>query len=186
MVRQQCAFIGLGRTMTATDEIVRSLTSAVDDLDAGKTQAAAAASHAEDVREKAAAHGWEGIAAGMQDVIDQFDNVQAAISRAKDHADEAIGHVRQIDSKMNPTEVKEHLTSTGSKAEAAEPAIGDAFNELDEAETTVSRVLDGGDPGQLLSMISEVNQTLVSARQQLQNAKSAADAEIQEAAQAGN
>jgi ABC-type transporter Mla subunit MlaD len=172
--------------MTATEEIVGSLAPAVDDLDAAKTQAAAAASHAEDVRERVAAHGWEGIAAGMQDVIDQFENVQAAIGRAKDQADEAIGHVRQIDSKTNPAEVKEHLTSTGSKAGAAESAIGDAFNELDEAETTVSRVLDGGDPGQLLSMINEINQTLVSARQHVQNAKSNADAEIQEAAQAGN
>jgi Family of unknown function (DUF6244) len=71
-------------------------------------------------------------------------------------------------------------------AEAAESAVGEAFSELDEAETTVSRVLDGGDPGQLLSMISEINQTLVSARQHLQSAKSKTDAEIQEAAQAGN
>jgi molecular chaperone GrpE (heat shock protein) len=94
--------------MTATEEIAGSLAPAVDDLDTARTQAAGAASHAEDVREKAAAHGWEGIAAGMQGVIDQFESVQAAIGRAKDHADEAVGQVRQIDSKMSPAEVKEN------------------------------------------------------------------------------
>jgi hypothetical protein len=172
--------------MTETEVILGSLTPAADELDAAETQAAAAAGHAEDVRDRALAHGWAGIAAGVQDVIDQLGDVRATIGRAKDHTDEATGQVRQIDARMSPTEVGEHLTTTTVKVDEARSAIEDAFNGLDEAETTVSRVLDGGDPGQLLSMIGEVSQTLVSARQHTQDARTKTEAEIQEAAQAGN
>src|SRR5690242_11840570 len=56
--------------MTATEEILNRLNPAVDGLDAAETQAAGAADHADDVRNKALAYGWVGIADGMQEVID--------------------------------------------------------------------------------------------------------------------
>lgn len=172
--------------MTATEEINSGLSMVGDDLDRASTQAGAAADHADDVRTGALAHGWEGIAAGMQEVVDHLEQVRAAIGRAEDANAEAANPVGQIDSGMSPTAVREHLAMAIARTEGTNTAIDTALGSLDEAEVAASRSLEGGDPRHLLGLISDVGQTLVSARQHLRSASSKAEAEIQEAAQAGN
>ena len=172
--------------MTATEEIVNSLNPAVDDLDAAKTLAAGAADHADDVRNKALAHGWVGIADGMQQVIDRLNDARSAATQASDHLDGALGPVRGIDGRMSPAEVRQHLETAIAKLGEATGAIDQTESELDEAQQAVSRSLDGGDPGQLLGMIDDVRDHLTSARQHTQDARSKAEAEIQETAQTGN
>jgi exonuclease VII small subunit len=172
--------------MTATEEIVSRLNPAVGELDAAKTQAAGAADHADDVRNKALAHGWLGIADGMQEVIDRLGEVQSGAMQAVDHVDGALGLVREIDGRMSPAEIRQHLETAIGKIGEAGQSIDQTENQLDDAQEAVSRVLDGGDPGQLLGMIDEAREHLTSARQHTQDARSKAEAEIQEAAQAGN
>lgn len=172
--------------MTTTEEIVSSLDSATDGLDAAKTQTGAAIDHADEVREKALAHGWLGIADGMQEAIDRLQETRGAVGQAEDAMDTAVRPAREIDERTNPTEVRDHLADTVEGIGRAEQAIDTANNELDDAEAAVSRSLDGGDPSYLLGLIDEAREHLTSARQHVERAKTQAQAEIQEAAQAGN
>lgn len=132
------------------------------------------------------ASGWTGIAEGMQEVADRLEDVLAGIGQAKDHTAEAVGQLRQIDARMSPREIAEHLNGTTGKVDQAQTTVGAALDDLDDAETTVNRVLDGGDPSVLLGMIGEIGQRLTTARQQVQQARDRVEAEAQESVHAGN
>lgn len=172
--------------MTATDEIVNSLNPAAEELDAARTQAAGAVDHADDVRNTALAHGWVGIADGMQLVIDRLNGVQSGAMQASDHVHDALEPVREIHARMSPAQVRQHLETAVAKLGDAIEAIDQTQSQLDEAEAAVSRSLEGGDPSQLLGMVGEARDRLTSARQQALDARSKAAAEIQETAQTGN
>lgn len=172
--------------MTAAEEIASGLGAATDGLDAARTQIAAAVDHAERVREQALAHGWIGIADGMQEIVDRLGEVRTTIGRASDATDAAARPVGEIDARTNPAEVRQHLAGAVEKIGEAGQAVDVASGVLDDAESAIARSLDGGDPSQLLGLIDEARQRLTSARQQLEQARAKAGGEIQEAAQAGN
>jgi uncharacterized phage infection (PIP) family protein YhgE len=172
--------------VTTTEEIVSSLDSAADGLDSAKTQTAAAIDHADGVRNKALAHGWTGIADGMQEAIDRLQEAQGAVGQATDAVDTAARPAREVNERTNPTEVRTHLGQAVEGIGRAASAISAATTGLDDAEGAVSRALDGGDPSHLLGLIDEARQHLTTAHQAVEQAKTQAEAEIQEAAQAGN
>ena len=172
--------------MVATQEILAGLSPAKADLAEASGRIAAAVAHARAVRENVLDHGWDGVATGMDGVIVHFQNAHTAADAAVGTVELAETPVTEITDKMSPEEVEERLRTAAEKAEETSGSVEATYDALDEAKDDVERVLRGGDPGPLLSMIDDVRVTLNAARGGLDTAKAKTATELVEVAKAGN
>ena len=172
--------------MVDTREVLDGLGPATQDLTEAGARTAGAAAFAEAVRENLLGHGWDGVAAGMDEVIAHLHEARTSVDAAVGAAAAAEVPVAEITESMSPEEVEERLRTAAQRIGETSAAIETGDSALDWAKDTVERVLRGGDPAPLLGQIDDVQRILNAARTALAAAAAKTDGEIVEVARAGN
>src|SRR5205809_7279965 len=95
--------------MTNTAGIISKVESVASTISNTGAEAAGALDSARDLTEQAAAHGWEGVAANMQQACDSLEEVAGSLGTANDAAGEALGALRAINDQMSSPDVADHL-----------------------------------------------------------------------------
>ncbi|WP_412538611.1 DUF6244 family protein [Longispora sp. K20-0274] len=172
--------------MTATSEILTPLSAAATEIDEAKTHSEAGREHADRVCQQAHGQGLRGVAASMSQVVAAFDEVTASLITAATGVRDAQIPVNEIVEAMTPKEVKDRLTKSISAIDLARDAITATNNPLAEAQHTIRRALDGGEPGPLLGFIQMIDAAAGRAQGQTTKARTNAQGQIPQTSSLGN
>ncbi|GIG90742.1 hypothetical protein Pen02_56780 [Plantactinospora endophytica] len=152
--------------MSQTDAISGELRSMRAGVDRARSTATATAQEAEQVATRAAAAGFTGIVAGMSQVREAIRNVQGGLDNVHVAIDQASTSVVAVPKEASPAEVIEALNCAADRVDTAHDGVGSSIGKVDDARTLVVRVLQGGDPGPLLSMLGTIKEILLLVAQQ--------------------
>jgi hypothetical protein len=172
--------------MPHTDTIIGELRAIQAGIDKAQSTAAATDSEAEKVAVRAAAAGFSMIAVGMSQVREAIRQVQARLGSIGGSVNEASAFVTAAPKEPSPAQVLAVLTRTVEKMNAAHGEIAACIGKVDETKLLIMRVLQGGDPGPMLSMLDTIKQILVLLAQRGGTAKQSLTTAINEARQTGN
>ncbi|MGI5211790.1 DUF6244 family protein [Plantactinospora sp. CA-290183] len=172
--------------MSQTDAISGELRAMLAGIDRAQSTAAATQHEAEQVAAKAAAAGFTGIAAGMTQVREAIRDLQARLNSAGGSVNDASAAVAAVPKEASPAEVITALTRVTDKIDTAHQGVGSSVSRVDETRTLVTRVLQGGDPGPLLSMLGTIKEILTSVAQRGGVAKQTLTTAVNDARRMGN
>ncbi|MGI5211833.1 DUF6244 family protein [Plantactinospora sp. CA-290183] len=172
--------------MSRTDAISGELQSMGAGIDQALSRAGAAEQEAGQVAARAAAAGFGGVAVGVSRVQEAIREIRAALNGVGGTVGEALTAVGAVPKEASPAEVTDALSRVASKVDGAGGEVGSAINRVDETRALVARVLQGGDPGPLLSMLGAVKEILVMAAQRGAAARQSLDSAINDARRTGS
>jgi len=137
--------------LTNHSEITEATQAAHKAIDGVKSDVDTAREQASELMEEAAAHGWEGVAATMQQAIEALEAVTASLSSADDSLEAVLRSLGEITSKLSSGEVAQRLGNTArelheirSGVDTAAGSLNDAVNAAAQAEANaLSAALQG-------------------------------------------
>lgn len=169
--------------MTRTVEIIGMTESTEADIADGRTTAAAAYEKARELAERAAAHGWDGVAATMQAAVDALQTVSAHLGSVEDATGEVVTGLREITDQTSADDVAAHLTTAGQSLDRVKTAVQAASDGIDDARTACQQA---GAPGELLDMLQSLTDITGTVWQGAVSAADAVHAELQATGTWGN
>ncbi|MGX7676606.1 DUF6244 family protein [Plantactinospora sp. DSM 117369] len=172
--------------MSRTDAISSELRAMRAGLDRAHSAAAAADQEAGQVAARAAAAGFSGVAVGVSRVQEAIRELRNALSRVDDTVSKALALVGAVPKEASPAEVIDALSRVEDTVGAAGERVGSSVNKVDETRSLVARVLQGGDPGPLLSMLGSIKEILVMVGQRGGAARQALEPAINDARRTGS
>jgi hypothetical protein len=172
--------------MSQTDTIIDELRAMQAGVDRAQSTAAAADSEAEKVAVRAAAAGFSAIAVSMSQVREAIKEVLARLGSVNGSVNEASTSVTAVPKEASPAQVISALTRAVEKVNAAHEGITACIGRVDETKTLTMRVLQGGDPGPMLSMLDSIKEILVLVTQRGGTARQSLTTTVSEAGQMGN
>jgi hypothetical protein len=161
------------RAMQAGIERARSATAAID-------------SEAERVAARTVAAGFVAIAAALAQVRDGIREIMNRLGGVDGLLGEAVAALAAAPEETSPAQVIAALTRTTERANAAYEGTRAAVSKVDEVKNLVARLLHGGDPGPLLSMLDNLKQILTQVAQRNSVVKQSLEAAVSEARQIGS
>ncbi|MDW5327526.1 DUF6244 family protein [Plantactinospora sp. KLBMP9567] len=147
--------------MSQTDAIGNELRSMRAGIERARSTASATGREAEQVATRAAAAGFSGIVAGMSQVREAIRNIQAGLGSVDGAVNDASNSLVVVPKEASPAEVIEALNRAADRVGTAHDGVGSSLSKVDETRALVARVLQGGDPGPLLSMLGTIKEILL-------------------------
>jgi hypothetical protein len=130
---------------------------------------------------RAAGAGYAAIASQLDAIRKQIHTIHATLDGAATTAKDAGGSVREVNDRMNPTEVAARLTASIQKIDAMRSILYAAAQQLATTSGNVQQALHGGQPGPLLQRLDLVRQLAAIAAQRGDGAKASINAAISNA-----
>lgn len=171
--------------MPQTDTVTNELHAITAGLGRAQTIVAALDNEAEKVAVRAVGAGFTAIAAGMAQVRTAVDELRARLRAATDAVRAASTCVTSARTEASPEQVVAALSPATDRIDAAQREVTAALGRADDIHGLVTRVLQGGNPGALLSMLDDLKQTLAPQRQRADRAKKDLAVAVTEARQLG-
>lgn len=166
----------------SVDDITASADAARNAVDSAKSAAEAARNEAYELAQDAGSRGWEGVAATVQSAHDSLEAVITSLNAAGEHVDGAKGAAGEITNKMSHNEVADRLGPVLSQLDQAR----DATNSADSSTTDAHGYSQQAEVDRLTDQVNAVTDAINSARLSVEDTKSKAETEQQEAASWGN
>lgn len=172
--------------MSQTETILAELRTVQAGVDRARSSTAALDGEAERVASRAAAAGFGMIATGMSQVREALRDFQARLGRIGGLANEASVPATAASEQPTPEQVIATLTNAAEKVNNIHQEIGASIGRVDEIRTLITRVLQGGNPGPMLSMLENLKQIVSLIAQRTGTTRQSLQAAINEARQTGN
>lgn len=101
-------------------------------------------SHATDLAEEAAEHGWYGMTSRMQDVAGALEATAAQIEMGEKACESAVGDLDMINDKIPAGEVVTHLSASTQQLGEAEATLQGAIEKAEEAQAAAAEIGQAG------------------------------------------
>jgi hypothetical protein len=163
--------------MSELDDIRSSAESAHESLDEARASAKHAADEASDLEQRAADHGWDGVAQGMASANESLEAAASAVDAAMVATTEGVSQLAEITAEMSSDEVARRLAASGQRFSSARTTAAQAVNSLDNARTLAQQA----DALTLLQLLDHAEDNLDAGRDALEAAVTAATSEQSEA-----
>jgi hypothetical protein len=151
--------------------------------------AVAADSAAVQIAQRAAGSGFAGIAQSMNRVRDAIREISTGIAAAGQAVTEARAPGAAASEQSSPREAIAVLAAVVERLNTVHGRIGASVERVERAKQLAASVLEGGQPGPMLSRLDAVRQLLVAVAQRGNAAKQSVDtamAEVRKTGDAGN
>jgi uncharacterized membrane protein YdfJ with MMPL/SSD domain len=129
-------------------------------IESAQNTAAEAEEAAGEIEERATAAGFTGIADGMSQVRDAVQEVRSLLSSAGDQLGQAHAPVDSAPQKTSPEEAAGALSPATQSLGGVYETVAASIDQVDDVQRLVSAVLDGGEPGPMLSRLDSIKQDL--------------------------
>jgi hypothetical protein len=154
-------------------------------VDRALVNAGAADGRVQEVQQRVTAAGFVGIAVGLGRVREAVGQVRAGLAVHAAVIGEAAMGVAAAPREMTPQQAIAVLSPAEEKVAAVRTGLPALIHGVDEAQRLTVAVLQGGDPGSVLSVLGAVKQVLVVVVQRGEAAGQHLDTAISEARRAG-
>ncbi|MGH3715067.1 MAG: hypothetical protein ACRDT4_16625 [Micromonosporaceae bacterium] len=161
----------------SVDDIKASADAARQAIQSALTSAQAAMSEANDLAQDAAARGWEGVARTVMAAQSALEAVASSLGSAHDASDGAARGAVEITSQLAPKDIADRAAGVIAQHDQAVSGIDAANGSIGEAYQYAQQV----EADRLIAVVAAVADSLSTARQSVEAAKSTARAEHQEA-----
>lgn len=157
--------------MSQTETVATELQAITTGLGRARTATASLDQEVERIAARAAGAGFTAIAAAMSQVRTAINEARARIHTATDAVHDAATAVRNAPNEGSPQQVIAALTPAADSTDTIQREITAALGRADDTHRLVNQVLQGSNPGPMLSLINDLKQTLVTERQRAQQVK---------------
>jgi cytosine/adenosine deaminase-related metal-dependent hydrolase len=171
--------------MSQLDAVGAGLKAMIGDVDHAQTDAAAAEERARDVIERMAAAGFDGIVQGMTIVENTIGQLRQGLHQLGQQVQDTTEPITTAGTDPSPEKTIATLTPVADHLDAASSLIGQLRHTADEARRLTAQVLEGGEPGPLLSQLEGVDQQLASVEERRHSTATVVSETIAEARKAG-
>ena len=161
-----------------TEAIAAELAQVVAAINRAQEEALGAAEQARQITLRAAGMGYGAIASQLDVIRREIHTIYATLDGAATTAGDAGVSVREVNDRMNPTEVVARLTAGIEKITAMRGTLFAAAQQVATTSGHVSQALHGGQPGPLLERLDYVRQLAAIAAQRGDGAKASINAAI--------
>ncbi|MGH3714195.1 MAG: hypothetical protein ACRDT4_12145 [Micromonosporaceae bacterium] len=158
-------------------DIKASADAARDAIQSALTATQGAIAEAQSLAEDAGARGWEGVAHTVMAAQSALEAVASSLGSAHDAADGAANGAADITSQLAPKDIAERAGTVIAQHDQAVSGIDGASSSVGEAYQYAQQV----EADRLIAVVAAVADSLGTARQAVEAAKSTAEAERQEA-----
>lgn len=172
--------------MTQTDTIGRELRTIQVGIETARAAAAAIDQEAEQVKARALAAGFSGIATGVAQLGEMAKQLQSQLGSVRDAVDQAATSVGAAPHKATPAAVIEVLNRAVDDVNTAHDGVGSCVSKIEETRELVMRVLRGSDPSFMLSRLNSMKEILLSVAQRGSAARQALSVAINDALLVGS
>jgi uncharacterized protein YoxC len=160
------------------DAIVSELTQVVAAISRAQEEALGAAEQAMQITMRAAGMGYAAIASQLNAIRQQIQVIHATLGTAATRVGDAGDSVREVNDRMNPTEVTARMTAAVGQLDGMRATLYAAVQQIATTSGNVSQSLHGGQPGPLLQRLDLVRQLAAIAAQRGDGAKASINATI--------
>lgn len=150
--------------MSQTENVATELQAITAGLGRARTITASLDQESERVAARAAAAGFTAIAAAMSQVRTAINEVRARVHAATDAVHDAATAVRNAPNEASPQQVIAALTPAAERTDTIQREITAALGRADDTHRLVNQVLQGSNPGPMLTLINDLKQTLTKER----------------------
>lgn len=172
--------------MSSIEKVTGELRALAAGVERAQGQAAAAAKQAQEVAARAAGAGFLAVAAGMARVRDSISGVQGRLGELGELIAGAAKRTAAVPQVSSPDETISGLTPTQNTLDDVRAVATRTIEQVTEAQQLVTAILQGGQPGPMLSALESVKQVLAQVAQRTGSARQHVDAAIAEARQLGS
>ena len=169
--------------MTKRADIITAVTAASKGVTEASTHGNEALETAQELTQQAAEHGWDGVAATMQEAVDALERSVQQLETTETACEAALTKLDEITDKMSSPEVVEHLDAAIAELESGAGALENVGSEIDEATEASQRA---GEPEALLQSLLALREETDQVHAQVRETADATKAEREEAATYGN
>lgn len=146
--------------MSVIEEIRGDLAAMSVGVGSAQNTAAEAEEAAGEIEERAAAAGFIGIADGMSQVRDAVQEIRARLSTAGDELDQAHAPVDSAPKQTTPEPTIGALSPATQDLGTVYETVAATIDKVEDTQRLVEAVLDGGEPGPMLSRLDAIKQEL--------------------------
>ncbi|MFG3710185.1 DUF6244 family protein [Micromonospora sp. NPDC047730] len=171
--------------MSHIERIVGQLRVLMNGVDRAQGLAAAADDQAREVALRAAGAGFAAVAAGTARVRQEITGIRESLTGLATSVGEATTAAMAVPQEATPQQTITVLTPVRNTVDGARDAAAGAIARADEARRLTAVVLQGGQPGPLLSALSSIKQFLVLVVQRAGSARQFVEAAIVDARRLG-
>ena len=150
----------MSQTATAA-AVVERLRVMQTGIEVTRTRGSAADNEVERIIARAALAGFSTIAVGMTQVREAIRQTHTTLAAVHTAISDASAAVTRAPVHESPAQAMTELGQAGQHLKTAHDGIIASIGQVDETRTLAMRVLHGGDPGPLLSILEMVKQNLV-------------------------
>jgi archaellum component FlaC len=168
--------------LTNHSEITEAVRAAHKAVEGVKGDVDAAREQASELMEEAAAHGWEGVAATMQQAVEALEAVATSLNAVEDSLGTALGSLGEITSKLSSGDVAQRLEGTAREFEEIRSGVEVAAGSLNDAVNAAAQA----EANSLSGMLQGVSDQFDGLRQILEDVKNKTGEEGQAAENWGN
>ncbi|MBE1486332.1 DUF6244 family protein [Plantactinospora soyae] len=172
--------------MSNIEKVTGELRALLAGVERAQGQAAAAGEQAQEVAARAAGAGFLAVAAGMARVKDAVNGIQGRLGELGELIGEATKRTAAVPQGSTPEETISGLTPLQSTLDNSRSVATRTIEQVTEAQQLVTVILQGGQPGPMLSALENIKQVLAQATQRAGTARQYVDAAIVEARQLGS
>jgi len=169
--------------LQAIGDEVRVLASALDRVNGA---AGAAVGRAQEIGARAARAGFAGVAAGMARVCTALGEVRAALTPVGGSLGEAAVSLAAVPKEATPDQVVAALNAATGKVTAARDGVAGVAARLTDVQRLVLAVLQGGQPGPMVSALDGVRHGLAQVGQRCDAVNVRISAAVEEARKIGD
>jgi uncharacterized phage infection (PIP) family protein YhgE len=155
-------------------------------IGSAQNTAAEAEDAAEQIADRAAAAGFTGIADGMSQVRDAVQEIRARLSSADDELGQVYAPIDTAPTKETPEQVVGAVAPATQHIGSVYETIAATIDKVDDTGQLVAAVLDGGEPGPMLSRLDAIKQELEQVASRCDTAKRHVETVLAEARQTGD
>jgi hypothetical protein len=174
------------RHVSSIEKVTGELRALSAGVERAQGQAAAAGDQAQEVAARAAGAGFVAVAAGMTRVRDTISGIQGRLRELGELIGGAAKRTAAVPQGFSPDETISGLTPTQSTLDDARAVAAGTIEQVTEAQQLVAAILQGGQPGPMLSALENIKQVLTQVTQRAGSARQLVDAAIAEARQLGS
>jgi hypothetical protein len=171
--------------MSHIEKITGELRTMIAGVDKAHANAVAADGKAQEVAARAARSGFTGIAAGMTRVRDAIAEIRARLTNMSGSINEAVTAVGAAAGELSPEQTIAVLSPAQEKLSSVHSGLAATITKVEETRRLVAVVLQGGQPGPMLSALENIKQILVLVAQRGDTARQHLETAVGEARQVG-
>lgn len=172
--------------MSHIDQLTGELRALMTGVERAQEQATAVDRQAQEVAVRAAGAGFAAVAAGMVRVRDAIATIQSGLGGLTGLIGEATKATAAVPQGVSPQETIAGLMPVQSSVDGAREAAAGTISRISEVQQLVVMILQGGQPGPMLSALDSIKQILVQMTQRTTAARQCVDAAIADARQLGS